>query len=221
MSQAADWADKHRDTVCRQDMEGGSMQGKTTSTALKLHTCLTYLLDSQETSCIVPGRSWNQAREHPSSCHQEGSTFCPEIQAQPLWRDRCRQAYIIWESEYGLIWSHCWSVWILLGKVRTLRPPVWKQHNSACIWPASNPWAAGSLQVCLGPEQPIGSHDTALPLFHWLNPLWSVGGIIFPSKELEEEVCSMMNAEVSGRHREGGQHYVHWHPVNKIPESQC
>lgn len=101
--------------------EGGEMQGNTASTALKIQTYLTYLLDSQETSCTVPDRSWNQAHEHPSSCHQEGNTFCPEIQAQPLWKDRCRRVYIIWELEYGLIWSHCWSVWILLGKVRTLQ----------------------------------------------------------------------------------------------------
>lgn len=68
---------------------------KTATTALKPHSCLTYLRDSQGTSYTVPGRSWNQAHEHPSSCHQEGSTICPETQAQPLWWNRRWQAYII------------------------------------------------------------------------------------------------------------------------------
>lgn len=91
--------------------------------------------------------------------------------------------------------SLLWSVWIPLGKVRTLWPSVKKHHNSESITPTSNPWAVDSLRVCLGPEEPIGSQDAALPLFHWMSPPWSVSGIIFPSKELEE-VCSMMNAEV-------------------------
>lgn len=71
------------------------MQENTASTALKIQTGLTYLLDSPETSCTVPNRSQNQAREHPSSSHQEGRTFCPVIQAQPLWKDRCQWANII------------------------------------------------------------------------------------------------------------------------------
>lgn len=99
--------------------------------------------------------------------------------------------------------SLLWSVWIPLGKVRTLWPSVKKHHNSESITPTSNPWAVDSLRVCLRLEEPIGSHDAALPLFHWMSPPWSVSGIIFPSKELEE-VCSMMNAGVLWRHGEAG-----------------
>lgn len=35
---------------------------------------------------------------------------------------------MMWELEYGLIWSHCWSVWVLLSKVTTQRPMMLKQH---------------------------------------------------------------------------------------------
>lgn len=71
-------------------------EGNKTSNAAQIkHVCLTYLLDSPETFCTAPDRSWNQTHEHPSSCHQKGNTFCPQIQAQPLWRDRCPHTKIM------------------------------------------------------------------------------------------------------------------------------
>lgn len=115
------------------------------------------------------------------------------------------------ESEYGLIWSHCWSVWILLSKVRTPQGLLyWGNTNQHAYRHTSNPWAAASLTVCSGPGQPIGSQGSALPLFHWMSPPWPVDRIIFPSKEVEEqqeeeeEVCSssMMNAGGSCRREE-------------------
>lgn len=80
---ATDCTNKHRDVFVAWTKKFGETRGKklnkgkTSDAAQIQHVCLTYLLDSQETFCKAPDRSWNQEHEHPSSCHQGGNTFCP------------------------------------------------------------------------------------------------------------------------------------------------
>lgn len=202
MLQAADCANKH-------------LGKKDPSNPAGTHVCLTYLPDSQETFCKVPDRSWNQEHERSSSCHREGDTFCPWNQARPLWRDRCPYTKIIRDSGYGLIWSHRWSVWILLSKVRTPKPMIMKQHNHHALEPPPIPLQASSKcawgQSSQSADMVWHSHSfigRVLPgLFVALFSKHRVGG-------LQPEEFLVFSQAQEGR-------ATRWHPVNKIPDAEC
>lgn len=107
------------------------------------------------------------------------------------------------ESESGnwLIWSHCWSVWLVLSKVRTLQGLLCRGNTIQYAWrPTPNPRSAGSSPVCLVSEEPIALQGTALPLFHWMSLPWPADHIMYPSNGWveDEEVEAVRRYECWG-----------------------